>query len=232
MTKQTLRMVLDAAMTLLMVLEMAFLATGTAFHEYAGMVLLVLFLAHQVLNAGWYKGLARGKWPPLRIIMTVLNAALLALMLIEAVTGAMLSQVIFKGLALPDGGLLARQLHSAAAYWGLLLIGVHLGLHWAGIWTALHKKLHLQPNKVRTLLCRVLAAALVLLALREWVAKEVWAKLTMYYAYSFYDPTSNAVLYTLGFFALLAASAVLGHYAVQLYRAIKKNNQNNQNNQK
>ena len=151
-------------------------------------------------------------------IRMALDFALLALMLIEVVTGAMLSQVIFKSLALPDGGLLVRQLHSAAAYWGLLLMGAHLGLHWAGILALLRKKLNLQPNKARTCLCRILAAVLALLALREWLVKEVWAKLTMYYAYSFYDPASNAVLYTLGFFALLAASAALSYYTVKLYR--------------
>lgn len=53
---------LDAVMAVLMICAMSYQATGNLFHEAAGVILLLLFIIHNVLNRKWYRSLPRGKY--------------------------------------------------------------------------------------------------------------------------------------------------------------------------
>lgn len=201
-------------MTLLMVAEMAYLATDSAFHEWAGMALFGLFLAHHLLNGAWHRRILKGKYTLTRIAMTVLNIALTLLMLIELVTSILISEELFPTIGL-NGGMEARQLHTFAAYWGLLVMGAHLGLHWGVVLSAVHKRLP-QTGKARTLCARIAALTLVVLGTFAFVQLEVGAKLTMYYTFSYFDPDIGVLRYLLGFFLLMCAAAVLGYYGMKV----------------
>lgn len=55
-------------MTILLLLLMAFQITGQEFHEWLGAGMLVLLLAHNILNYRWYKNLFREKYGVIRIL--------------------------------------------------------------------------------------------------------------------------------------------------------------------
>ena len=59
-------MAVDAAMTALLPCLMAYSLIGETFHEIVGVVMLVLFIAHHILNRAWCKGLFRGRYSPSR----------------------------------------------------------------------------------------------------------------------------------------------------------------------
>ena len=59
---KTKRMILDAAMLLLLPLLMAYSLIGEAFHEVAGTLMLALFLLHHWLNRSWWKALFKGRY--------------------------------------------------------------------------------------------------------------------------------------------------------------------------
>ena len=211
--KRRIKLILDVCMTLLMVGEMAYLATGSAFHEWAGMALFVLFLAHHLLNGAWHRRIFKGKYTLTRSIMAALDIALIVLMLIELVTSFLISEELFPTIGL-NGGMEARQLHTFAAYWGLLLMGAHLGLHWDIALNALRKRLP-RGGKARAFCARLAALALVVLGALAFVRLEAGAKLTMYYTFSYFDPDSSVLRYLLDFFLLMCAAAVLGYYGMK-----------------
>ena len=72
--------VVDIFMTVLLLFLMGYQFWGETAHEWAGTLMLLLFIAHHILNAGWYKNIFRGRYTPIRIIMTVINLALLVAM--------------------------------------------------------------------------------------------------------------------------------------------------------
>ena len=63
-SNNTVKRIVDAAMTILLLLLMAYQVTGEAAHEWIGMAMTVLVIIHQILNRRWYAALFRGKYNP------------------------------------------------------------------------------------------------------------------------------------------------------------------------
>ena len=55
--KMKIKVIIDFFMIILLFLLMAFQITGQEFHEWFGAGMLVLFLAHNILNFKWYGSL-------------------------------------------------------------------------------------------------------------------------------------------------------------------------------
>ena len=211
--KRRVKLILDVCMTLLMVAEMAYLATDSAFHEGAGMALFGLFLAHHLLNGAWHRRILKGKYNLMRGLMAALDIVLTVLMLVELVTSILISEELFPMIG-QSGGMEPRQLHTFAAYWGLLIMGAHLGLHWGVMLNGVRKHLPC-GGKARTLCARIIAMAPVVLGAFAFVRLEMGAKLTMYYTFSYFDPDSSVLRYLLDFFLLMCAAAVMGYYGMK-----------------
>ncbi len=120
-------------MTVLLLLLMAYQVVGETLHEWFGAAMLVLFIAHNILNIKWYKNLFHGKYKPVRILGTILNLVVLAALLFLGYSGIVMSRHLFAFLPINRGMALARVMHLAGSYWGFVLISLHLGLHWGMI---------------------------------------------------------------------------------------------------
>ncbi|GFI55124.1 hypothetical protein IMSAG013_00164 [Clostridiales bacterium] len=120
-------------MTVLLLLLMAYQVVGETLHEWFGAAMLVLFIAHNILNIKWYKNLFHGKYKPVRILGTILNLVVLAALLSLGYSGIVMSRHLFAFLPINRGMALARVMHLAGSYWGFVLISLHLGLHWGMI---------------------------------------------------------------------------------------------------
>ena len=124
---------IDFLMTVLLLLLMAYHVVGETLHEWFGAAMLVLFIAHNILNIKWYKNLFHGKYKPVRILGTTLNLVVLAALLSLGYSGIVMSRHLFAFLPINRGMALARVMHLAGSYWGFVLISLHLGLHWGMI---------------------------------------------------------------------------------------------------
>lgn len=62
------------------------------------------------------------------------------------VSGILMSREIFSFLPIDGGMGFARILHMVTAYWGFLLMSVHLGLHW-GMIMGMVRKLRKQKEQ-------------------------------------------------------------------------------------
>lgn len=82
------KLAVDAAMTVALLLLMAYGLVGEAAHEWLGMGMFALFLAHHVLNRKWLLAIGKGKYTPLRIIQTALVGVILLCMLGSMVSGS------------------------------------------------------------------------------------------------------------------------------------------------
>lgn len=138
--KRNLKMGIDLLMTVILLCLMAYQITGQVLHEWFGTGMLVLFLAHNILNIRWYGSLFRGKYRLLRIIQTVVNFSVLASMLCLAYSGIVLSRHVFAPLSIHGPMATARKMHMAASYWGFVLMSFHLGMHW-GMITGMFRRL-------------------------------------------------------------------------------------------
>lgn len=135
--KQKVKLSVDFLMLLTLLLLMAYSLVGETAHEVLGILMLGLWAGHQFLNRQWYQGLKKGKYNAVRLLMLVTNLAMLVLMLVQAVTGILLSRHLFVFLNSSINTGDSRLLHLVLPYWLFCLAALHLGFHGnmlLGVW--------------------------------------------------------------------------------------------------
>lgn len=128
--KPKIKMGIDILMTALLLCLMGYQITGQLFHEWFGAGMLVLFLAHNILNIRWYGSLFKGKYRLPRLIQTIVDLSVLVSMLCLGYSGIVMSRHVFAPLSIHGPMATARRMHMAASYWGFVLMSFHLGMHW------------------------------------------------------------------------------------------------------
>ena len=128
--KAIVRIGIDIGMTVLLLLLMAYELIGSGPHEWIGLAMFVLFVCHHLLNRGWYKNLFRGSYTPMRLLQTILAGLVLLTMLGSMISSVLISREVFAFLPISGGRSLGRTLHLLCAYWGFVLLSLHLGIHW------------------------------------------------------------------------------------------------------
>ncbi len=72
-------------------------------------------------------------------MQVVINLLLLLSMITVFISAVFTSQKVFVTVSRRIDFLAAREIHSTAAYWGYLLISMHIGMHWGMIVRNIHK---------------------------------------------------------------------------------------------
>ena len=213
--KKKWKAALDCGMVVLLPLLMAYSLVGEQAHEWLGAVMLLLFLGHHVLNWRWYHNLPQGKWVPARILQTVVNAALLLVMAGLAVSGIMLSRHVFAFLPIQGGRSFARTLHMLSAYWGVCIMSLHLGLHWAAVLAAGRRVVKNPPPWCKILL-RAGAALISFWGVYAFIHRELGIYMLLQTAFVFFDFEEPLPLFLLDYLAIMGFWAVIGYYGQRL----------------
>lgn len=129
--KTILKIVVDIGMTVMLLLLMTYELIGRAAHEWLGIGMFGLFIIHHVLNRKWSQCVFKGKYTLFRIWQTVLIIGILLTMAGSMYSGVVLSEYALSFLPIKGGRAFAREVHMIAAYWGFVLMSLHLGLHWS-----------------------------------------------------------------------------------------------------
>lgn len=191
--KMKLKMGIDFLMTVLLLCLMAYQITGQELHEWFGAGMLLLFLAHNLLNIRWYGNLFKGKYRLSRIIQTIVNLSVLIAMLCLGFSGIVMSRHVFAALPLNGPLATARSMHMAASYWGFVLMSIHFGMHWgmiSGIFGRLLKGRKLPPLSVWGLrLAVVLIAGYGLIC---FVQKDIISYMFLNNQFVFFDFEQSA----------------------------------------
>ncbi len=133
MVKKRAKLITDILMGIGLILLMSYQLAYDAAHEWTGIVMTVLMAVHQILNRKWYAALFRGKYGALRIFQTVINLLLVGCFLATALCGINMSVYAVPFLADFMRASTGRVLHLALSHWSFVLMGLHLGLHMAGM---------------------------------------------------------------------------------------------------
>ncbi|MBO4312253.1 MAG: DUF4405 domain-containing protein [Desulfovibrionaceae bacterium] len=130
------RGVLDTALLSLLLLLMSLFFLPKVLHEALGLLMGGGVLLHLVWNRGWLFSLSRGRWNLGRAFTAAVNFALAMCFLLALLSGLAIADQLFHGLfgLAWQRSSLVHQVHITAAYGLLILAGLHLGLHGAGLW--------------------------------------------------------------------------------------------------
>lgn len=149
MKKHNIRLIVDIAMTVLLPMLMAYSLIGEMLHEIIGTAIFVLFIVHHILNRKWYGALFKGKYNMRRIFQTTLDMLLLVFMILQPISGIMMSKHLYTFLPALPFSAQARSIHMMLAYWGYVLLCIHAGTHLV----APMKKLFIKSKKIFAAAC-------------------------------------------------------------------------------
>ena len=152
-----MRRIIDISMTVLLPLLMAYSLIGETFHEAAGTMAFVLFIVHHVLNRKWYGALFKGKYDSRRIFRTALDMLLLVFMLLQPISGILMSKHLYTFLPALSISAQARSIHMLLAYWGYVLLSIHAGIHLV----ATFRKLYMKSKRMFAAACVVFGCVAV-----------------------------------------------------------------------
>lgn len=207
---------IDAAMTLALLLLMAYGLVGEAAHEWLGMGMFALFLLHHLLNRRWIRAVPQGRYAPPRIVQTALTLLLLLTMLGSMVSGVIVSRYVVPFQA--GFGLMswAEKLHMLCAYWGFVLMSLHLGMHWNMLLTMARKRL--QPSKIRTWALRIAGYSFATYGVVTFVRRDVGLYLLLKSHFVFFDYTEPLVRFLLDYLAVMSLFVLAGYWLARALR--------------
>lgn len=213
------RLILPTAMGVLLTLSLAYWWLENLPHELFGTAMFALLGWHLVVNRTWFRNLLRGRYDIRRIVAVVLHCLLIINMLVLLVTSVVISKSLFAALPIPDS-IYLREIHWFSAYWVMMIVGIHLGLHWARVMALCRSLLGLNgSNLVRTWLLR--GAAIMLFGLGGWsfLVLGVWEKLTFTYSLDVWNFKKSVTPFFGHWGGVVAVPATLTHYGMALWRA-------------
>lgn len=211
--KMILKMFTDLTMTIILLFQMAYMLIGNMAHEWIGTAMIALFLLHHLLNIRWYGNLFKGKYSGIRILQTVVNFAVLFCMFGLMISGIIMSRVVFSFLPINGGMGFARMLHMVTAYWGFLLMSVHLGLHWGMVMRMIRKiRRQEESSKLQTWLLRVLAVAISGFGVHTFLKHNLISYMLLKNQFVFFDMQQPLISFLAEYLAMMGLWVCLAYY--------------------
>ena len=179
--KNMLKIILDIIMTIVFLMLMSISITGINLHEILGLGILALFIIHNILNWTFTKNISKRVFKNrLRTrvkVMYFLAIALLIDMIVMAVSGLLISKTILTSIAAKNTDLWTS-IHISSAYLGLVLISIHVGMHWNSIMRAFRKMFKINGKSlarqiVLTMMSLTLIANGLITIIRDDLLKKV-----------------------------------------------------------
>ena len=172
MNTNKLRMPLDILMTLLSIILMGgtVLFPDDRIHQICGILLIVLWIIHIMLNRRWYGAFFKGKYQPYRIMQLVVNSGVLICALFLMISGLLMAWFIpadWVGSALG----FARTTHLLASHWYYIFMAFHIGLHSAMIVRFCHSRV---PTRESGIVPRVICILISLYGIYAFIARGLW----------------------------------------------------------
>ena len=192
-------------MTVLLPVLMAYSLIGEMLHEIIGTAIFVLFIVHHILNRKWYGALFKGKYNARRIFQTVLDMLLLVIMLLQPISGILMSKHLYTFLPALSISAQARSTHMLLAYWGYTLMCIHAGTHLV----APMKKLFKKSKMIFAAVC-VVVSCVSAYGCAAFIKRGFPGYMLGRTAFAFFDYSEPRVFFFLDYLAVMILFMMVG----------------------
>lgn len=215
--KMKLKIAIDLLMTIALLFLMPYELVGRAAHEWIGTGMFFLFVLHHLLNKKWTAHLFKGKYTKVRILQTVLAALIFVGMIGSMGSGILLSEYVFVKIKIRGVANAARNVHMICAYWGFILMSLHLGLHWNLFLGMLDKKVKLPAGK-KAWIFQVMAGVIALYGCYAFVKRQIGSYLFLRIHFVFFDYAEPLGFFLLDYIAVMGLFIAVGYYLGRFLR--------------
>ena len=210
-------MCIDLAMTAALPILMCYSLIGETAHEIIGVTMFCLFIAHHILNIGWIKGLFKGRYTLQRAVGTAVNVLVLVCMLGLMYSAVVISKHIFAFVVL-GGTMTARTIHLLCAYWGLILMSIHLGMHIEQMLKLIKRKSS-KPLIALYIIFGMLAAVGVYVFIKLKFADYMFGRMQ----FVFIDSSASVILTIFEYLCVIVLFSEVGYWLNKAVMKSKKN---------
>lgn len=183
--KAKIKIVIDAGMIILVLLQMAYHLIGDSLHGWGGMILFILITLHNIVDRKWYSGLCKGKYTPVRFFHTVINLLLLVSFLGLATSAVFLSTTLSTFFHL-KATLIGRRMHMFFTIWSFVLMSIHVGLHWNMAVSAVKKRMKNSKHLYWTI-ARITVLPVAVYGLYALISRELLQRMFLMSEYALFD---------------------------------------------
>jgi formylglycine-generating enzyme required for sulfatase activity/flavodoxin len=202
--KQKIKICIDVVMVALLPILMAEIIVGQKLHEWLGLLMIIAFIGHHILNINWIKNILRGRYTATRAFLTSINILLLVVMILLAVSGIMMSGYVFSWLNIHSGMIIARKLHLAMSFWGLIIMSLHLGVHMG----MLVRKMDKLQKRIGVFFLIVIC----ILGVYSFVSQNVADYLFLKQVFMFYDYNTPISIFYAEYISIIVLFAAIGYH--------------------
>lgn len=215
--KQKFKIIIDIVMTVLLFALNGYQFFSESLHEWLGIMIFICFVIHNILNFNWYKSLNKGKYSKIRVLYCVTDLMVLVSMMVQMYSGIAMSRSVFSFLDFHANISMVRRLHILGAYWGFLLIGVHLGLHWNG----LLRKIEVMKLKQLQKLWLLTSSLFAIYGIYAFMKRNFTDYLFLKSEFVFMDFNELPFLFYFDYLAILGLCIYVSHYGMKLLSGIQ-----------
>lgn len=190
-------------------------------HEWLGMILFALFVAHNILNFHWYRGIFRGRYSIVRVIYLVIDILVLISMFMQMYSGIVMSRHVFDFFDIQGNMSMVRRMHILGAYWGFLFIGLHLGVHWSMLMK--HFKIRLKSRFENfSKLPLFISMLIALYGVYALIKRDFSTYLFLKSEFVFMDFNESPIYFYLDYLAIMGFCIFIAHFGLKLILNKKK----------
>lgn len=197
-------------MTLLLLVLMGFHLHGEIIHEWAGIIFTLLIMLHLYLNRHRLWSLSPNIPLTMRVVNRAVNAVTFVVILTAIVSGMMLSRHILLGLPFHNPANWVRKVHMTSVHWGMLILALHIGLHWKMLATFFCRVLNISGNShVANIIMPGIFSLIALVGLYELLNTDYLDYLLIKVDFSFFDYDESALVFYFRYLAIIVLFALM-----------------------
>ncbi|EOI6455783.1 DUF4405 domain-containing protein [Yersinia enterocolitica] len=200
-------------MTLLLLVLMGFHLHGEIVHEWAGIIFTLLIILHLYLNRHRLWSLSPNIPLTMQVVNRVINTVTFVIILTAIVSGMMLSRHILLDLPFHTPASWVRKVHMTSVHWGMLILALHIGLHWKMLATFLCRILNIADNShFANVIMPGIFSIIALLGLYWLLDQDYLDYLLMKVDFSFFDYDESALLFYLRYLSIIVLFSLITRF--------------------
>jgi hypothetical protein len=220
--KTRIKIVVDLCMAIALLLLMAYSLIGELAHEWIGVGMFALIVVHNLLNVRWYRNLLIGRYTAFRAFRLINDISLFFLIIGIMVSGISMSRYALASLPDIISISSARTLHMLCAYWGFVLMSLHIGLHANMLMGMMRKAARVsKPSKTRTIMLRIAPALICAYGIYAFMERQIGSYMFLMSEFVFFDYEEPLMFFFADYIAVMGLFICAGYYLSGAIRKIQ-----------
>ncbi|WP_419144724.1 DUF4405 domain-containing protein [Klebsiella oxytoca] len=200
-------------MTILLLVLMGFHLHGEIIHEWAGIIFTLLIILHLYLNRHRLWSLPPKIPLTMRIVNRAINAVTFVVILTAIISGMMLSRHILLDLPFHNPANWVRKVHMTSVHWGMLILALHIGLHWKMLAIFFCRILNISDSaRFANVIMPGIFSIIALLGLYWLLNQDYLDYLLMKVDFSFFDYDESALLFYLRYSSIVVLFSLITRF--------------------